>query len=131
MTGRQKNRYDLPSADRNADIVGTVQGTAVVLEALEPRLLLSVPPMPIEPSKGEQKLMDVAVMHAERENFNALDHFPIPYAIVAQSGTAAPIIENWKAGNAFLSLDVDGDKATGKGGGDDLQFHDLPVFPFG
>ena len=41
------------------------------------------------------------------ENENALDHIPVPYAVVASAGDGTPVVENWKAGMAFVKLDVD------------------------
>jgi hypothetical protein len=41
----------------------------------------------------------------------------VPYVVVAQAGDSDPVVENWKAGESFVQLDVDDDKSTGKGGG--------------
>ena len=89
------------------------------LEQLEARLLLSTlpTPNPIVPANGEQTLLHVVQMHADKQLLNAQDHFPVPFVVVASAGGAAPTVKNWKAG-APLRIDADQSKATGKGGHD-------------
>ncbi len=96
---------------------------ALTLEGLEPRVLLSVlPPNPIDPDNGEFNHLEHANIFPTKDQFNALDNYPIPYVIVAQAGDNDPVIVNWKAGNAYTKVNVDNSKATGNGGsGNDIQ----------
>ncbi|HSZ59729.1 MAG TPA: hypothetical protein VK797_29060, partial [Tepidisphaeraceae bacterium] len=48
---------------------------------------------------------------------NALNNFPVPFAIQYSGGSAAPQVVNWHAG-APIKLDLDNSKATGNGGND-------------
>ena len=41
----------------------------------------------------------VVQMHADKQNLNAQDHFPVPYTIIVSAGGAAPTVKNWKAGH--------------------------------
>ena len=89
------------------------------LEALESRVVPAIlpAPNPIFPIHGEVNLLSVIQKHADKQNLNAQDHFPVPYTIVVSAGGAAPTIKNWKAG-APVRLDADQSLATGKGGHD-------------
>ena len=74
-------------------------------------------PDPIDPSNGEQNLLDLIEGLPLNEIETALDHFPIPYVVVASAGGAAPTIESKKAGSP-IRIDADGTRDTGKGGFD-------------
>ena len=86
-------------------------------ERLEDRRMLSVVPNPIIPSTGEANQLLQAVQQAAKGNTNALDNFPVPFAVQYSGGGAAPQVVNWHAG-APLKLDVDNSKSTGNGGND-------------
>ncbi|MCH5377301.1 MAG: hypothetical protein JJ992_25340, partial [Planctomycetes bacterium] len=84
-------------------------------------MLTTLPvPDPIVPTNGEANLLNVVQMHADKQNLNAQDHFPVPFVIVASAEGAASTVTNWKAGHP-ARIDADQSKATGKGG------HDIQV----
>lgn len=74
------------------------------------------PPNPIDPSNGEQSLLGVVNSLPLNDIDNALDMYPVPYVVVARHGSTTQIFNN-KAG-VPTSVDVDLNKATGKGGHD-------------
>jgi hypothetical protein len=74
-------------------------------------------PNPIDPSSGEQNLLDIIDGLPLNEIEAALDNFPIPYVVVASANGAAPTIETKKAGSP-IRIDADASKATGRGGND-------------
>ena len=91
------------------------------IEPLETRRVLSgldmlPPPDPIEPTRGDANLLVRAQQHADADNQNALDHFPVPYAVTARSDQGE-FVQNLKAGHP-RRLDIDQRKDTGKGGKD-------------
>jgi hypothetical protein len=86
-------------------------------EKLESRMMLSVVPAPIVPTTGEANKIAQALQQALKGNTNALNNFPIPFAIQYSGGTAAPQVVNWHAG-APIKLDLDNSNATGNGGND-------------
>jgi len=92
-----------------------------VCESLERRTLLSSPPLPIVPDKGEANLLKQANIFELKENLNALDHFPIPFAVVSSHaggpGVVAPKNPHAGAGTR-VNVDVDNNPATGPGGKD-------------
>ncbi|MEN8235792.1 MAG: hypothetical protein ABFR89_12825, partial [Actinomycetota bacterium] len=75
------------------------------------------PPNPIDPSSGELNLLDIIDGLPLNEIETALDHFPIPYVVVASADGAGPFVANNRAG-APTRIDADDSKATGKGGKD-------------
>ncbi|HEV8606997.1 MAG TPA: hypothetical protein VGQ99_16775 [Tepidisphaeraceae bacterium] len=98
-----------------------------VLQQLEARVLLSVPP-PIDPTRGEAKLLSIIDSPPLRDIKNALDNFPVPF--VARTDWFGPptgsqaaatalktVVVNNKAG-APSKIDIDDNKATGRGGFD-------------
>ena len=76
-------------------------------------------PEPIDPTSGQQNLLDLIKSLPINDVQSALDHFPVPYVVCASAGTAAPTCVNQKAGSP-QRLDADKSNATGKGG-DDIQ----------
>jgi hypothetical protein len=74
------------------------------------------PPNPIEPDNGELSLLDVVNSLPLNDIDQALDMYPVPYVVVARHGATTQIFNN-KAG-VPTSVDVDLNKATGKGGHD-------------
>ncbi|CAN5550658.1 hypothetical protein BH23CHL2_BH23CHL2_01020 [soil metagenome] len=78
------------------------------------------PPAPIDPNNGEQKLLDIINAMPLNDIDQALDHFPVPYVVVAQAGSGPPVIANNRAG-APTRVDADSSKSTGNGG------HDIEV----
>ena len=74
---------------------------------------------PINPTSGQQNLLDLVQRLAIKDIQSALDHFPVPYVVCASAGGATPTCVNQKAGSP-QRLDADKSKATGKGG-DDIQ----------
>src|SRR5262249_6001262 len=89
------------------------------LESLESRVVPSSlpPPNPIDPTRGQSNLLRVVQMHADKQNLNAQDHFPVPFTVIASAGGAAPTVDNWHAG-APIRIDADQSKTTGQGGND-------------
>lgn len=87
------------------------------LEPLEPRLLLSADVAPIDPSAGEANLLGLIDSLPLNDIQSALDHFPIPYVVIASAGGGPPVVANNRAG-APTRVDADSSKATGKGGND-------------
>src|SRR5262245_37562077 len=79
------------------------------------RASAELPPNPIFPSKGEQVLLDLIKGLPLNDIKSALDHFPVPYVLVASANGAAPTIANNKAG-APTRIDADRDGSTGTGG---------------
>jgi hypothetical protein len=77
------------------------------------------PPLPIDPTSGQQNLLDLIESLPINDVQSALDHFPVPYVVCARAGTATPTCVNQKAGSP-QRLDADQSKSTGKGG-DDIQ----------
>ena len=84
------------------------------LEPLEPRLLLSGDPFPIDPNSGEANLLELIENIPLNDIQTALDHFPIPYVVIAQKEGQAPVIVNNRAG-APTRVDVDNSLSTGRG----------------
>ena len=77
------------------------------------------PPSPIDPTSGQQNLLDLIESLPINNIQSALDNFPVPYVVCASAGTATPTCVNNKAGSP-QRLDADKSKLTGKGG-DDIQ----------
>ena len=77
------------------------------------------PPSPIDPTSGQQNLLDLVKSLPINGIQSALDHFPVPYVVCASAGTATATCVNNKAGSP-QRLDADKSKVTGKGG-DDIQ----------
>ena len=91
------------------------------MEWLERRTLLSFPPSPIIPDKGESNLLEQAKKFEDKLNLNALDHFPIPFAVIASHADGPPVVakNNPHSGAPMrVNIDVDSDPTTGKGGKD-------------
>jgi len=89
-----------------------------------------LPPNPIVPNKGEQVLLDLIKGLPLNDIRSALDHFPVPYVVVASANGATPIIDNNKAGSP-TRIDADGDRSTGTGGQDiqvEVNTELTPVF---
>src|SRR5215470_1980044 len=81
------------------------------------RVSAELPPNPIVPNQGEQVLLDL-IKNLPLNNIRAaLDHFPVPYVLVASANGAPPTIVNNKAGSP-TRIDADGDLSTGTGGQD-------------
>ncbi|MEO6045790.1 MAG: hypothetical protein ABIQ47_17970, partial [Tepidiformaceae bacterium] len=77
------------------------------------------PPSPIDPTSGQQNLLDLIKGLPINDVQSALDHFPVPYVVCASAGSATATCVNNKAGSP-QRLDADKSKVTGKGG-DDIQ----------
>lgn len=92
---------------------------SLVVEVLESRVTPSTLPAPdpIDPTRGESNLLRVTQMQADNLHLNALDHFPVPFVVIASAGGAGPTVKNWKAG-APIRIDADSNKNTGQGGHD-------------
>lgn len=89
------------------------------IEPLEPRILLSseLPGLdPIDPGIGEANLLQLVDDLPINDIQEALDNYPIPYVVWAQKAGLDPVILNNHAGTP-TRVDVDDNKATGKGGG--------------
>jgi hypothetical protein len=79
-----------------------------------------IPPDPIDPTRGEQILLDLINSLPLSDINVALDHFPVPFVVVASAGGAEPTVVSQRAG-APTRVDADRSKATGQGGsGQDL-----------
>lgn len=76
-----------------------------------------LPPEPIHPNRGEAVLLDVVNSLSLKDIRTALDHFPVPYVVVASGNGASPTIANNKAGSP-TRIDADSNKNTGTGGQD-------------
>lgn len=79
-------------------------------------------PSPIDPTNGQQKLIDLLDSLPINDIPNALDNHPLPYAVAVVAGGAQPTIVNKNTGSP-IQLDADSSKATGKGN----SGHDLLV----
>src|SRR3954470_3071132 len=94
---------------------------AATVEALENRIVLSFPPLPIIPASGESQILQNANKFEQNGNLNALDNLPIPFAVVATQIGGTPIVMHNNPGASAPSrvdIDVDNNPATGKGGKD-------------
>lgn len=76
-------------------------------------------PSPIDPTSGQQNLLDLVKSLPINNIQSALDNYPVPYVVCASAGTATQTCVNQKSGSP-QRLDADKNKATGKGG-DDIQ----------
>jgi hypothetical protein len=85
-------------------------------------------PNPIDPSSGEANLLEIIDGLPLNEIESALDHFPIPYVVVASAGGAAPTIKNDNAGSP-TRIDADDSAATGRGGNDVIVEVNTELFP--
>src|SRR3954452_5473134 len=65
---------------------------AATIDALENRVLLSFPPLPIVPASGESQILENANKFEQKGNLNALDNLPIPFAVVATQIGGTPIV---------------------------------------
>lgn len=74
-------------------------------------------PDPIDPDSGEANLLDLINSLPLNDVQQALDHFPVPYVVVATANGAPPTVVNKNAGSP-VRIDADRSKATGKGGND-------------
>jgi hypothetical protein len=93
----------------------------LAVEALESRVLLSFPPLPIVPASGESQILEQAKKFEQKNNLNALDNLPIPFAVVASHSGGAPVVVKNNPQSAApmrVEIDVDSNPTTGKGGKD-------------
>ncbi len=113
-----------------------------VIQQLEARFMLSVVPPAIDPTKGQAKLLSIVDRKSLKGLGNPLDNFPVPYVVRAEwfaspsaarppgSAPPAPLttVINSKAGQT-TKIDVDQNKATGRGGFDIQVEVNTVLFP--
>jgi hypothetical protein len=94
-------------AAAGAALAALVPGFVAAQTALEP----------IDPTVGEQALIDAAASVPIRDIDAALKRFPVPYVITARAGSGSAVTVSNRAGQP-TRLNVDGNKKTGQGGHD-------------
>src|SRR5678815_5591931 len=109
-------------ASRSRKIVAPT-GFKLTCEPLEQRMLLSFPPLPVVPGPGETQILQNALNFAKKQQINAWDNQPIPFAVIGTNlttGQVQIVKNNPTAGaNAMrVDIDVDSNPNTGKGGKD-------------
>ena len=116
----------LPSGSGSAAaarLMGRFLGAVVLLATAlaGARPALAQVPAPIDPNRGEQRLIDLIDSLPIQRIPQALDRLPLPYALVVSAGGAPPTVINPHAG-APVRVDADRSRETGLGGGgQDLQ----------
>src|SRR4051812_27514171 len=98
------------------------QSVGFAVEQLETRRLLSFPPLPVVPSNGELQNLQQALKFAQKQQINAWDNHPIPFAVIGTNLTTGAVstAKNNPNSNSQMRLDIDVDSNpnTGKGGKD-------------
>ena len=96
--------------------------STLVCEQLETRTLLSFPPAPVIPGPGETQILQNALKFAQKQQINAWDNQPIPFAVVGTNLTTGQVqlVKNnpTRADQMRVDIDVDSNPNTGKGGKD-------------
>jgi hypothetical protein len=111
--GFRSRRTALPARELLA------RSVKVAVEQLETRRLLSFPPVPVVPSNGELQNLQQALKFAQKQQINAWDNHPIPYAVVGTNLTTGQVnVTKNPNSNSQIRIDVDSNPNTGQGGKD-------------